>query len=146
MSRSGRDRFALAIAPSPGPRRGWTAQRINFLTGIAPRASPLSSAQRPRGHVFSRGHRHHEADGRFLSAAKLTPPVSTATGGTKPRDELFKMRRRTLWPVLETAAKGGAERSPPISGGARRVYRIGNQEGEDRDEGRAASFRRRHAC
>src|SRR3954452_14055560 len=41
MSRSGRDRFALAIAPSPGQRRGWTAQMINFLTGIAARETLL---------------------------------------------------------------------------------------------------------
>ena len=44
-------RFGLAMHLLLVEWRGWTAQMINFLTGIA-LASPLASAQRPMGHVF----------------------------------------------------------------------------------------------
>ena len=52
MSLMGRDRFGLAMHLLLVEWRGWTAQMINFLTGIALAASPLASAQRPMGHVF----------------------------------------------------------------------------------------------
>jgi hypothetical protein len=48
----GRDRFGLAMHLLLVEWRGWTAQMINFLTGIALAASPLAVRNGPWAKFF----------------------------------------------------------------------------------------------
>jgi hypothetical protein len=64
-------------------------KEINFLTGIATTASPLSSAQRPMGHVFCRSHCYQKSTGRSPSDSKANTTVSMAAGRTQAPSGVF---------------------------------------------------------